>query len=92
MAKIAGAVHQFRDIERYARVVTIEEIAGNDYNLNISRYVDTSEPEERVDVAAAVARLRELEQARDQAKAVMDRFLRELGYDAQERGQPRAII
>lgn len=79
--KIAASVHAFEDVERYARVVDVEEVEKNDWNLNISRYVDTAEAEERVDVASAVAKLREAEQARDEAKAAMDGFLRELGYD-----------
>ena len=82
VSKIAAAVQGFADVERYARVVPVEEIEKNDFNLNISRYVDTAEAEERVDVEDAVAKLREAEQARDDAKAVMDGFLKELGYDS----------
>ena len=47
--------------------------------MNISRYVDTSEQEERVDVAEAVRKLRELEQARASAEASMNQYLAELG-------------
>jgi type I restriction enzyme M protein len=81
VARIARTVHEFRDVLRYARVVSKDEIAGNDINLNISRYVDTSEAAERIDVAAAVTRLRELERERDDARATMNRFLRELGLE-----------
>lgn len=80
--KIAGAVHAYKDVERYARVVDVEEIGKNDFNLNISRYVDTAEAEEKIDLASAIGQLRAAEKARDEAKAVMDGFLRELGYDA----------
>ena len=37
-------------------MVPLAEIEQNDWNLNISRYVDTSEEEERIDVAEAVRR------------------------------------
>jgi type I restriction enzyme M protein len=40
------------DIKRYSKVVTIAEIAENDYNLNIRRYADTSPPAEIFDVRA----------------------------------------
>jgi type I restriction enzyme M protein len=40
------------DIKRYCKVVTIAEIAENDYNLNIRRYADTSPPAEIFDVRA----------------------------------------
>src|SRR5690606_36080794 len=78
--KIAKTAAASKDVERYASVVPLEEIDKNDFNLNISRYVDTAEAEEKVDVASAVAKLREAEQARDEANAAMDGFLRELGY------------
>lgn len=70
-----------KDEERYARLVDIEEIEKNDWNLSISRYVETSEAEAKVDVVSAVAKLREAETAREQAKVRMDEFLRELGYE-----------
>lgn len=37
---------------RYSRMVTIGEIASNDYNLNIPRYIDSSEPEDLHDLSA----------------------------------------
>ena len=59
----------------------LAEIERNDWNLNISRYVDTSEEEERIDVAEAVRKLRALERERTAAEATMNRYLAELGYD-----------
>jgi type I restriction enzyme M protein len=47
--------HSFKsesDIKRYSKVVTLAEIAENDYNLNIRRYADTSPPAEIFDVCA----------------------------------------
>lgn len=38
------------NISKYSRVVEMKEIVKNDYNLNISRYIDTSEAEETVDL------------------------------------------
>lgn len=78
--KISKTFHAYRDVERYARVVDVGEIEKNDFNLNITRYIETAEAEEKVDVAAAVAKLRELEKARAEAETRMNWFLRELGY------------
>ena len=78
--RISKTFHAYADVEKYARVVPLAEIEQNDWNLNISRYVDTSEEEERIDVAEAVRKLRELEQTRAAAEASMDRYLAELGY------------
>jgi type I restriction enzyme M protein len=80
VARVARTVHEYRDVERYARVVDVDEIARNEFHLSISRYLDVSGPEEQIDVAASVARLRELEAEQAEARAVMDRLLRELGY------------
>ena len=40
------------DVPRYARLVPLDEIAGpkNDFNLNLPRYVDSTEPEDRQDI------------------------------------------
>ena len=78
---ISGAFHAYADVEKYARVIPLSEIEENDWNLNISRYVDTSDEEERIDVGEAVRKLRELEQERAAAEATMNRYLAELGYE-----------
>jgi type I restriction enzyme M protein len=80
--KIAATFHAFKDVERYARIVPVEEIERNEFNLNISRYVDTAAVEQAVDVAEAVRKLRQLDTERAAAEAQMNSFLKELGYGA----------
>ncbi|XXU49072.1 class I SAM-dependent DNA methyltransferase [Sorangium sp. So ce1014] len=80
--KIAATFKAFKDVDKYARVVGLEEIEKNDFNLNISRYVETTEAAERVEVAHALLKLRELERKRGEAEARMNAYLKELGYDA----------
>jgi type I restriction enzyme M protein len=77
---LADAVHGFADIEKLTRVVPVEEIAANGFNLNISRYVQTGADAEAVDVAAEVAKLQELIARRNEAEAVMFGHLMRLGY------------
>lgn len=48
------------DVPKYAHVASIQEIIDNDWNLNIPRYVDTSEAEEEIDIAAVKAELIEI--------------------------------
>lgn len=68
-------------LEKFAVVVTLEEIAKeNDYNLNISRYVDSSDPTPQLDVKEELRKLRELEARRNAAEQKMDRLLEKLGY------------
>lgn len=50
--KIASAFERFEDIPGFAAVVTHEELADNDYNLNIRRYADNAPSPEPHDVTA----------------------------------------
>jgi type I restriction enzyme M protein len=77
-------VENFRDWrteERVSRTVSLEEIRENDYNLNIALYVDTTEPEEDIDVEEELAKLRELQAERDEIEATMDQHMEALNYE-----------
>lgn len=52
IAKIVDTFDNYNEIKRYSKVVTLANIAENDYNLNIRRYADTSPPPEIFDVRA----------------------------------------
>jgi type I restriction enzyme M protein len=59
-------------------VADMEEIEENDYNLNISRYVDTTEPEELVDIPEVIESLNKLESERKDIQGKLDDYLRKL--------------
>ena len=48
--KIISTYRERKDVPKYAHLASIEEIRQNDYNLNIPRYVDTSEEEKEIDI------------------------------------------
>lgn len=50
--KIVDAYTRRENIEKYCHIATMEEIEKNEYNLNIPRYVDTTEEEEEIDIVA----------------------------------------
>ena len=50
--KIVDAYKKRGNISKYAHVASHDEIIGNDYNLNIPRYVDTFEEEKQIDIVA----------------------------------------
>ncbi|MDC3191817.1 type I restriction-modification system subunit M [Pseudoalteromonas elyakovii] len=50
--KIVDVFNKGIELERFSRLVPIDEIAANDYNLNIPRYIDSSEPEDLHDLSA----------------------------------------
>jgi len=55
--RIHGWYHAYQDVEGVARVVTLEEIAANDYNLNIPRYVEPKVDQDILTVEKAMQRL-----------------------------------
>ena len=50
--KIVDVFTKQLELERYSRMVPVSEIVANDYNLNIPRYIDASEPEDLHDLSA----------------------------------------
>ena len=77
--KIIEAYKSRATIGRYAREVSLSEIKENDYNLNITRYVNLSKDEEVVDLNAIHNQLKETELAIIRAREEHNSFLAELG-------------
>lgn len=65
--------------EKFARLVNLEEIAENDYNLNISRYIDASEREAEIQLHHVKAELEKLEEREREIDERLAAFLNELG-------------
>jgi len=79
--KIIEAFNNFETLEKYAEVVELKNIEENDYNLNISRYVDTSEEEEDVDIDLVLQNIRELKFRIADNEEKLNQYLEELGFD-----------
>ena len=72
--------YQFRREEnRYSRKVYMREIKDNGYNLNISRYVNLSKEEEKIDLAEVHRQLVATEKKIESARQKHNEFLKELG-------------
>ena len=80
VAKIIETYRNRKAIDKYSYVANIEEIAENDYNLNIPRYVKNFDEEESIDLKATIAEVKQLEKELGEASKDMDNFLNELGY------------
>ena len=71
--------YQFREEEeRYSRRVSMAEIEKNDFNLNISRYVSTAKPEEKIDIKVVNQQLQGLEKDIVAATKKHNKFLKDL--------------
>jgi type I restriction enzyme M protein len=77
--KIVAAYRARRDLDKYAHVASRAEIAENDYNLNIPRYVDTFEEEEEVDIRVVQEEIDGIEAELGKVRREMAAALRELG-------------
>ncbi len=73
--------YQFRPdhIEKYARRVSMDEIEKNGYNLNISRYVSTSEDEIQIDLKEVNKKLTSINATIKTNTEKHNKFLKELG-------------
>jgi type I restriction enzyme M protein len=69
------------DVAKYSHKASFDEIAGNDFNLNIPRYVDTFEAEEEIDVSAIQKDIERLEAELVEVRGRMASYLKELGVD-----------
>lgn len=74
--------YQFRREEnRYSRKVYMQEIKDNGYNLNISRYVNLSKEEEKIDLVEVHRQLVATEKKIESARQKHNEFLKDLGLD-----------
>lgn len=72
--------YQYRLEEpRYSRLVSMSEIRDNDFNLNITRYVNLAQEEKPIDINSVHDQLVEIEKSIQSAKAEHNKYLAELG-------------
>ncbi|MCH3963052.1 MAG: type I restriction-modification system subunit M [Clostridium sp.] len=79
--KITETFDEYRDVEKYSGIVDMDIIKENDYNLNISRYVDTTEPEPEVDIDLVLEDIRELKMDMVDTEYKLNWYLEEMGFD-----------
>jgi len=79
--KIFDTYKNRKDIKKFSRKVKFNEIEENDFNLNITRYVDTFVEEEPVDIKVNLKELAELEPKLKKLEKQMVEYLEELGVN-----------
>jgi type I restriction enzyme M protein len=79
VCKIVDTYANRKEIAKYSHLASMNEIKENDYNLNIPRYVDTFEEEERVDLDAVSLELKALESDMINTNETIAKFCDELG-------------
>jgi len=77
--KIVATYRGRKEIAKYSHRATFAEIAENEFNLNIPRYVDTFEPEPEIDIAAVQKEIEAIEGKLAETRKKMNKYLDELG-------------
>ena len=76
--KIVTTYRNRSEEAKYSKLATLADIAGNDYNLNIPRYVDTFEAEESIDINQLTAELVALDKAMAETDKTIASYCKEL--------------
>ncbi|MEM4203699.1 MAG: class I SAM-dependent DNA methyltransferase [Candidatus Methanomethylicaceae archaeon] len=76
--RIAEAYKNFKDIEGFAKVVSLEEIKANDYNLNVTLYVMPAEKGEEIDIFKEFEELKALEAERAKTIAKLEEYIQQI--------------
>ncbi len=80
--KIITTYQERKTEDKYSYAAKLAEIAENDYNLNIPRYVDTFEEEEEIDLDEVVAQIRKIDKDSTKLDAQIKKYTDELGIES----------
>jgi type I restriction enzyme M protein len=76
--RIARAYSSFGEEKGFARVVGLDEVRQNDYNLNVTLYVMADEEGEQIDIAKEYTELKELDKERHTIGERLEQYLSEI--------------
>jgi len=78
ITKIVEMYKDFKDFKNYARVVSLDEIEKNSYNLNVSLYVQKDNESEKIDIFKEFEELKSLEEERQSIMEKLESYLEEV--------------
>ena len=76
--RIAEVYRKFEDVAGFCKVVNIEEVRSNDYNLNVTLYVMPIEEDEQIDIVKEWRELKGLEQERQEIVSKLEQYISEI--------------
>lgn len=79
--RIVDAYRNREDIDKFSRKVSLDEIKDNDYNLNIPRYVDSSEDEEELDLKEIAEKIKQTDKEIKEAESILKSYFNDLGLE-----------
>ncbi len=75
ITRIADTFNAWKDVDKYSRIVSSDEIAKNDFNISPSRYIHTSAPNEHRVISDIMAELVEIEAQASETDAALKKIL-----------------
>ena len=82
--KVLELYHNRKTVEKLAYLASFEDIKANDFNLNIPRYVDTSEEEEEIDLKQLSMDIKDTNQKIKDGNRALLSMMRELTFNSAE--------
>ena len=76
--KITKAFHDWKNIDKFTKIITKEEAEKNDYNLSPSRYIGNGKEEEYRDVDEILVELAELEEERQKTDRELNEIMKKI--------------
>jgi type I restriction enzyme M protein len=80
VTRIADTFNAWKEVEKYSRIVSREEIAKNDFNISPSRYIHTGEGEDYRPIAGIVEELNAVELEAKETDKALRTTLKQLGF------------
>lgn len=90
--KLLDTYRNRQEKERYSRLVSINEIEQNEYNLNVPRYVDTFEKSAEIDLRIEVEKLEQLENEIHDSEMKLGSMLKTLTGDAEYEAERDRLV
>lgn len=81
ISKIEDAYKNWQELKGFSKIIPIDEVVRNDYNLSPSRYVTTGEKEEYLPIDEALVELAQVDEERYAIDSELSTILRKLGYE-----------
>lgn len=78
---IVSTYSERKTIDKYSRVVSIDEIKANKYNCNIARYLSTFEEIEDIDINSLTSQYKDLDKKSKEINDDINKFFKELGLE-----------
>jgi type I restriction enzyme M protein len=76
--RIAEAYRKFEDIAGFCKVVNIEEVKSNDYNLNVTLYVMSVQEGEQIDIIKEWNEIKSLEREKQEIASKLEQYISEI--------------